>query len=303
VSGKDGTLGRDLPTDKPGSKSRVAAEAHDLPLGSAVYTYLWECPLEAAIERCARLGFATLEVPTTPPFLWPAHFGPFERRQLRRRMRDAGVRLFSLNPTFLDLNLISLNPAIREASLAEAKETVRLAADLGAELVVLAPGRRHPLIPSPLDDAEEVAVEQIGECVELATQVGVTIGVENVPGLFVATGSQVARLVERVDSLRCRAVFDVANALMVEDPAAGLTAVAQHLALVHYSDARRDAWAHLPVGMGEVDFTAATRTLREVGFEGPVILEVTYPEDPDGGLSSSIEELSRLGFSSQAAGT
>ncbi len=234
---------------------------------------------------------------TTPPFLWPAHFGPFERRRLRRHLQDAGVRVFSLNPTFLDLNLVSLNPAIREASLAEAKETVRLAADLGAELVVLAPGRRHPLIPSPLEDAEELAVEVIGECVELGGELGITIGLENLPGLFVATGSQIVRLIKQIGAAHCRAVFDVANAHMVEDPAAGLREVAPHLALVHYCDTHREAWAHLPVGMGDVDFAATTRVLHEVGYAGPVILETTYPEDPDGGIRSSIAELAKLGLS------
>ena len=272
------------------------SEAKALQLGTAIYTYLWECPLEEAIERCARLGFEILELTTTPPFLWPAHFGPYERRRLRRRLLDAGVQIFSLNPTFLDLNIISLNPAIRAASVAEAKENVKLAADLDAEVVVLAAGRRHPLIPSPYQQAEEVAVEAIGECVSLAAEMGITIGIENVPGLFVSTGSQIARLVESIGSTNCRVVFDVANAHMVEDPASGLREVAPYLALVHYCDTRKDAWAHLPVGMGEVDFAASTQVLREVGYTGPVILETTYPEDPDGGIRSSIEELAGLGL-------
>lgn len=289
--------GRDRNQSNEQHHSGHGAATTTLELGSAIYTYLWECSLEEAIERCLRFGFDTLELPTTPPFLWPAHFGPFERRRLRRRLRDAGARIYSVNPTFLDLNVVSLNPAIRAASLSEVKANVRLAADLGAEIVVLAAGRRHQLIPSPYEDAEELAVEVIGECVDLAAELGVTIGIENVPGLFVATGSQMARLVEQIDSPACRAVFDVANAHMIEDPAAGLRAVAQHLALVHYCDTRKDAWTHLPVGMGEVDFAATTQVLREVGYTGPVILETTYPADPDGGIRSSVAELAKLGLS------
>lgn len=290
-----GTHSQDSPLESRLGSQHL--ETKDLQLGSAIYTYLWECPLDEAIERCARFGFETLELTTTPPFLWPGHFGPYERRRLRRLLRDAGVRIFSLNPTFLDLNVVSLNPAIRAASIAEAKENVRLASDLGAELVVLAAGRRHPLIPASYEEAEEVAAEAIGECVSLAAESGITIGVENVPGLFVTTGSQITRLIKQIGSPNCRAVFDVANAYMVEDPSSGLRDVAPHLSLVHYCDTGKDNWGHLPVGMGDVNFAATTQVLRELDYRGPIILETTYPEDPDGGIRSSIDKLAKLGLS------
>ncbi|MER3397950.1 MAG: hypothetical protein C4316_05325 [Chloroflexota bacterium] len=141
-------------------------------LGTSVYTYLWECSLEGALERCAGFGFRTLELVTTPPFLRPAHFGPFERRRLGRLLGRLGLKVFSVNPTFLDLNLVSLNPAIRRASLKELQDTIWLAADIGARLVVISAGRRHPLIPAPYEDAFELALEGIDECLRLAEKVG-----------------------------------------------------------------------------------------------------------------------------------
>jgi sugar phosphate isomerase/epimerase len=265
-------------------------------LGSALYTYLWECSLDQAIERCARAGFRTRELTTSPPHLWPSHVGPFERRRLRRRLSDAGISVCSLNPTFLDHNIISLNPAIRAASMAEIEDNIRLAADLEAGLVVVATGRRHPLIPSPRVDAEALAVETIAGFVCLGQSLGVTIGIENIPTALASTGEEIRRLVERVGDDRCRVVFDVANAHMVEEPAAGLRAVGSLAALVHVSDTRRGAWGHLPVGMGEVDLAAALAAVREIGYPGPIILETTYPDDPDGGISRSIAALARFGI-------
>ena len=265
-------------------------------LGTAVYTYLWECSLEEALERCARLAFDRVEIMTSPPFVWPAHLGPFERRRLRRQLERLGLEATSLNPTFLDLNLISLNPAIRSASIAEVKETIRLAADIGAAVVVISAGRRHPLIPSPFEDAESLALDVIGDCARLCGELGVTLGVENIPSLFVQTVAQLVGLVEAVGSPHCRIVYDVANAHMVEEPASGLRTVAPYLALVHYSDTTKRKWEHLPIGMGEVDFAAATEMLREINYEGTVVLETTYPEDPDGGIRSSAEALAQLGL-------
>jgi deoxyribonuclease-4 len=252
---------------------------------------LWACSLTEAIDRCARFGFRTIELMTTPPHFWPAHYGPFERRRLRRYLHDAGIRVSSLNPTFLDLNIISLNPAIRAASVTEIEENVRLAADIGADLVIVSTGRRHPLIPSPTADAESLALDTIAGFVRLGESLGVTIGIENIPSALAATGGQVRRFAATIGSPRCRVVFDVANSFMVEDPAAGLRAVGSLAALIHYSDTRQSAWAHLPIGMGAVDFAATTNALREIAYPGPVILETTYPDDPDGGIAASITAL------------
>lgn len=265
-------------------------------LGTAIYTYLWACPLEEAIDRCARFGFDTIEIMTTPPFLWPAHFGPYERARLRRRLRDAGVRAFSLNPTYLDVNIISLDPAIRAASIQELLDNVELAADIDAEVVVTSPGRRHPLIPAPLAEAEALALEAIGGLVRRGEALGVTIGLENLPSLFAATGADVARLAGELRSDRCKVVFDIANAHMSQEPSQGLRDAAGFLALVHYSDTYRGAWGHLPIGLGEVDFAAATATLQGIGYTGPILLETTYPVDPDSGIAASLAQLAPLGL-------
>lgn len=272
-------------------------------LGTAIYTYLWECPLEEAIDRCVAFGFDTLEVMTTPPFLWPAHFGPYERSRLRRRLRDAGATVFSLNPTYLDVNIISLDPAIREASIRELLDNIDLAADLGAEVVVTSPGRRHPLIPAPEAEAERLSLEAIAQLVRRGEELGVTVGLENLPSLFASTGAAVRRLVEQIGSPRCRVVFDVANAYMSQDPSEGLREVAPYLSLVHYSDTHKNDWGHLPLGLGEVDFAATTRTLRAFGYDGPVLLETTFPQDPDRGIRYSLSALAELGLTPPRATT
>jgi sugar phosphate isomerase/epimerase len=263
-------------------------------LGTAIYTYLWECTLEEAIDRCSRFGFDTLELMTTPPFLWPPHYGPYERARLRRRLADAGVGVYSLNPTYLDVNIISLNPAIRAASVAELIANLELAAEIGAQVVVVSPGRRHPLIPAPDDEAERLSLDGIARLVRRGEDLGVTVGLENLPSLFATTGAAVRRLAEQIGSPRCRIVFDVANAYMSQDPSEGLREAAPYLALVHYSDTHKHAWGHLPLGMGEVNFAAATDTLREIGFAGPVLLETTFAQDPDGGIRSSLALLDSL---------
>ena len=100
----------------------------------------------------------------------------------------------------------------------------------------------------------------------------------------------------QVKSSWLKFVYDVANASMVEPIIPGLERVKDHLAHVHLSDTDGKKWAHSPVGMGMIDFSSIAKKLEEIHFSGVSILETTYGEDPDGGISKSIEKLIPIGW-------
>ena len=86
-------------------------------VGAATYAWLWDRPLEYAIDRIAELGFRRFEAMTASPHVWPRAMDGAARRALRRHYEKRGLSLTSLNPTFLDLNPVSANPGIREETL------------------------------------------------------------------------------------------------------------------------------------------------------------------------------------------
>jgi L-ribulose-5-phosphate 3-epimerase len=265
-----------------------------LKIGSSIYTYLWECGLFEAMERCAKFGFEFIELATLSPFLSPENFGPFEKRRLKRFTKDLGVKIYSLNPTFLDLNLISLNSAIRKISIQEIQSNIRLAADLDAEIVVIGAGKQHPLIPSPLKDTMEIALESISECLKLSSELGIKVAIENLPYSFISTGEDQSRICQELNSPYFKILFDVANAHMVEDVSTGLDHASSHLEMVHFSDTKKSQWGHLPLGMGELDFKSIRNQLESIGYNGPILLETTYQEDPDEGIRQSVNQLQYL---------
>jgi sugar phosphate isomerase/epimerase len=93
-----------------------------------------------------------------------------------------------------------------------------------------------------------------------------------------------------------RAVFDVANSHMVEDPAEGLAAISPYLALVHLSDTTRARWQHAPVGRGDIDFPGFAAALDASGYTGPSIMEIVDLEQPAAALIDSGHALSELGW-------
>ena len=267
-----------------------------LALGVATYCHLYDYQLEVALERLATLGFKQLEVMTCPPHIWPRGLDRKTREALRRHIDSLGLEVVSTQPTYLDLNLASLNPAIREETVRQMKENIRLTHDLGGKIVVVVPGKRNALIPAPMEMAWELARDSVSACVEDAERFGVTLAVENVAWAFVDTAEQVVRMVEEINSPIVKAAIDVANANMVESPVEALERAKNHLVHVHLSDNRGQDWTHSPIGEGDIDFAGVADRLKEIQFAGVSILEIMIREDVDKKLLDSKASLEQLSW-------
>jgi sugar phosphate isomerase/epimerase len=204
--------------------------------------------------------------------------------------------VISLNPTFIDLNLGSRNDTFRQESIQEVKACIDVAAKLNAKLVVVGPGRRHPLVLEPLGMVDQLAHPAMRECIEYAESKGIIYGFENITSLYMVHCEEVADFIDRVDSPYCKAVYDVANASYHENPAEGIRVLGDRICHVHLSDTDGSVRAHWPIGKGTIDFAAVAGALREVGYEGWSVLETTWMEDPDWAILSSVAALKEHGW-------
>ena len=271
--------------------------AWDRPLtvGACTYGYLWDVPLAEAVERIAALGFRYFELMTTVPHCWPRGWSAAERRDFRRRYEACGLRMSSVNPTFLDLNLASPNPGIRDETVAQLRETIELAHDIGAPMMLVTAGKKHPLIapdPEYLWDLVKRGLERLLVDCE---RFDVTLGLEN-GWTVIDRATQMVRMVGELPHPKLRLVYDVANAAMVEPVLDGLERVTPHLAMVQLSDTREARWGHDRIGTGMIDFAAVTRKVREIGFTGPSIMEIVDRQTPDDSNRVSLERLVALGW-------
>ncbi len=267
-----------------------------LTVGAATYAWLWDRPLEYAIEQIAALGFRHFEIMTAPPHVWPRSMDAAARRALRRRYEQLGLTLTSLNPTFLDLNMVSPNPGIREETLRQFHEQFELAADLGAGLVMITVGKKHPLLAPDFEFFWRQAVDGAKQVLPICEKLGVTFGVEN--GWTVFTHAKhCADFVAEIRHPSLKIVFDVANATIAnESPLAGLETVKDDLALVHLSDTDDKTWGHNPVGTGMIDFASVASKLNAMGYQGVSILEVVIRQEPERHFRESLEHLRAHGW-------
>lgn len=271
-------------------------EARMLKLGTCLYNFIWQDDLAGAITRAASLGLRGIEIMATPPQLDVRRFTDQQCDEVLRLAEQTGAEIVSLNPTFIDLNLGSRNDTFRRESITEVKACIDVAARLHASMVVIGPGRRHPLVLEPLDMVDRLSHPAMRECIEYAQDKGVIYGFENITSRYMTRSEEIADFIDQVDSPFCKVVYDVANASHYENPVDGIRLLGGRICHVHLSDTNPDVHAHWPVGKGSVDFAAVADALREVGYRGWSFLETTWMEDPEWAIRSSVAALKEHGW-------
>ncbi len=255
----------------PRRPSEPAREAREFPPSQRPFRLLLSGPLLWAhdtvdvLQRAAELGYDGVE-------LWA--FSLLQERQdpkaVRRRAKELGL-VITLHALSWDLNPTSRLEAIRNASLAELHRSVDLAAEVGAELVALHPGR----VTVPYDDGaayRDALVKVLQDLADHAADVGLRLGVEHMEprqGEYVVQAEQANALVEAVGRPNVGITLDVAHIPWGEDEAEFVRKL-RPVIHVHFSDAD-ESRLHLPLGQGRRNLQSCLQALGS--FSGCVVLE------------------------------
>lgn len=268
------------------------------PLAINCYSYIWRHSAYETLVHLAERGHSQFELMVNWPHLWPSAMGPAARRKVARLLAERKLRILSLAPPMLDLNLVSNSPEVRRYSINHYIDVIRLAGEWGAPWVVVVPGKIHPLLPLPShfrDNWFEAALEEMDRAAEAE---GVSLTIENVPSSYLPHAPDLMRRLDEIGNTRLGITYDVANAVFAgENPAEGLRIVAPKLEFVHLSDTGLATWAHATIGTGVVPFDRIAAALAEIGFTGPSTLEV-ISQSPDEDIAESCRVLEALGWSS-----
>jgi L-ribulose-5-phosphate 3-epimerase len=152
---------------------------------------------------------------------------------------------------------------------------VRIGHDLGAQAVSFWSG----VAPSGLDErtAWDRLLAGCGGVAEAADRLGVTVGFEPEPGMFVADIAGYEELARRLGHPpRLGITLDIGHCRCLEPVPVPdcVRRVGPHLVNVQVDDMRRGVHEHLEFGQGEIDFPPVLAALAEVGYRGLVSVEL-----------------------------
>ena len=152
---------------------------------------------------------------------------------------------------------------------------VELAAALGAPLVSVWSGAA----PAGQEPAESMArlVAGLEALCRHAEACGVRIGFEPEPGMFIERTDEWPALRDAVAHPALGLTLDVGHcrALREGAPQDVLRRHAADLVALHLDDHRAGRHEHLAFGEGEIDFAAVAAAVRDVGFQGPLEVELS----------------------------
>ena len=197
---------------------------------------------------------------------------------LRKRIDDAGLRVYSVHPMSnqFEAQLFSIHPRQKADAFSVYREALNEGRILGAT--------HYEMHGSPHlgGTAKNLEMERITpifrELLDTAAEYGVTLCLENVSWCFFHAPAFGRELKERLGDRRLKFVLDIKQAVRCgEDPFAFVEAVGEDLENWHLCDYAFDETGKLSLkmpGKGQCDFKALGAAMVRKGYRGPAFIEV-----------------------------
>ena len=244
-----------------------------------INTWVWVSPittdrLETLAPHIAELGFDRIELPIEG--LEDVDFS-----RAAKIIADAGLGVSCCVAMGPDRDLIHPNESIRENGM----EYVRFCIDAvnkvgGTNLVgplYSAVGRTWQQTPDERAHDLDILVPNLRSLAEYAGDRGVVMGIEPLNRFetsFINLAAQVIEVVDRVDHPSCAIMLDTFH-MNIEEKSLGDAIRAAGSRLVHLHSCENDRGAP---GSGNVDWGGVALALKDINYNGPVVIESFTPD-------------------------
>jgi hexulose-6-phosphate isomerase len=242
-------------------------------------------PLEECLILARAAGFEGVEANLEPSNAVTLDSTCEELRAFRARVESAGLIVSAVySRQQWSFPITSQVTERRHRGQAIIESLARAAPALGTDVVLTLPGAvdnslfaAEPEIVG-YDIAYATAQEVIGDVAHrVASDVGVTLAVENTWNKFLLSPLEFARFIDEIGSPSVGAYFDVGNALRTGVPEDWIRILGHRIKRVHVKDFRNSVGninGFVNLLEGDVDWPAVTRSLRKVGYDSWLTAEV-----------------------------
>lgn len=249
------------------------AAAAAIPFGFSLYG-MKTLPLNEALQLCADIGYSGVELALMPD--WPCDPATLDRtarKVLRKQLQDLALGL----PALME----NLPIVVNAAQLRSNHDRLRLAAELAHDLG----GDTPPVIetilggkPAEWNDVRERMVDSLGDWARIAAEERVTLAVKAHVSNALHLPADAVWLIEQVRSRWLKLAYDYSHFQRQGlDLAESVKTMLPHTVFVHIKDnvevAGKVEFA-LP-GDGDTDYPKLLRLLRDGGYAGAVVVEVS----------------------------
>lgn len=254
-------------------------------------------PLARFLDDAVRSGLACVELWGAAPHLLPEDATYAEVRAVRRAVETRGLKLVCYTPEqcVYPVNLAAPSEAERRRSLKFFEDSLRIAADLGADKMLVTSGTGY-YDGSDHDEAWNHAAENIAALGEMAQDYGIRLAFEVLRHDESNLVHNLETLRKMLDQINLPSVYGMVDtipmALAGETPADYLNALGKRIIHFHFIDGAPRG--HLAWGDGVLDMKGYLTQLEEHDYEGYLSLEITdgrYFMEPWKSVEQSVKQL------------
>jgi L-ribulose-5-phosphate 3-epimerase len=230
-----------------------------------------DLPLEARFELAKEAGFEGIEIRGDEETI-----GSDERlRELVELSRRTVPITSIMGAVGWRPSLTDPDEATRKKAVELFQQTIRAAAKVGAEAILVVPGVVNEQVSYA--QAWQRSMAGIRAMAVTARDYGVFLGVENVWNKFLLSPLEMARFIDEIGHPQVGAYFDVGNVLNFGYPEQWIETLGPRIKKVHVKDFKTSVGnigGFVQLLEGDVNWPAVIAALRKVGYDGYLTAEV-----------------------------
>ena len=243
-----------------------------------VNTWVWTSPLTTEalsnlVPKVAEMGFDWVELPLE-------NLDDFDHPTAASLISEYGLGVSACAVMSPDRDLIHPDEAVRENGMAYVRGAIKAARAFGATNLVgplySAVGRCWQAIPEERARDMDILANNLRLLAAFAADHGVVLCLEPLNRFetsFINLTEQAVEVVDRVDHPACKIMLDTFH-MNIEERSLGDAIRAAGPRLHHFHACENDRGAP---GSGNVAWEEAALALKEIGYDGPVVIESFTP--------------------------
>ncbi len=206
-------------------------------------------------------------------------------KEMGKMARDLGTPVHSIVFGGWHAPFSDPNPDVIEKGLAGMRKTLADAKAVGADNVLLVPGIVTDTVS--YGQAYSRSQENIRKLIPVATDLNVTIAVENVWNKFLLSPLEFARYVDEFAHPKVKAYFDIGNVILFGFSQDWIRTLGKRINRIHLKDFKRQGYQWTNLKDGDVNWPQVRKSLEEVGYSGYLTPELS------GGDEAYLTDLSK----------
>jgi fructoselysine 3-epimerase len=261
--------------------------------------------LEQALRGIRSAGFLAAEILADVPHAYPGSLSVEQTEHVAVELRRLGLAVSNLNVNcsfgywkdappepYFEPSLISPNARHRRDRVELIGRAMQTARTLGARNISITSGRM--LAGMPPARAGEQFERSISQVLEMAERVGIDVGIECEPGLFIEYVAELREWIDRLGHRRLGANLDIGHCQVIgESIPQAIELLGDCIWNLHVEDIPGRKHYHLIPGEGSIDWHAVRDALKAIDYQRYLTVELyTHTDDPQSAAEKSFEFLS-----------